>query len=220
LCISKFSFFAQIKFCLELLFVQQIEFYKYTDAKSLHYRCQKLRKSNICVYVVPSTTASTAASAALSAAVGAAAGAVGATITTIPAASPAAISIAATITVSATPIAAALWLIVICPSCCLCFHLTPPLPAPAIAAVVCWHHCHCFHRRNHCPCSFCCHHHHRCLFFYRWLHCLYVSTAAASVSVAPTCHRFCFHCCRATASVSNAIVTVVSAMAAITGKKG
>jgi hypothetical protein len=70
----------------------------------------------------------------------------------------AAVSAAATIAVS-IDIAAAFWLIVVCPRCCLCFRLPPPfLPAPAIAtAAVCRRHC-CRHRHRR-PGSFC---RHRC----------------------------------------------------------
>ncbi len=60
----------------------------------------------------------------------------------------------------------------------------------------CWIH-------RYTLCSLCCHRHHRCLFFCRWLCCLYVYTATASVSAvaAPPLlfllllhHRFCFQC--------------------------
>jgi hypothetical protein len=73
----------------------------------------------------------------------------------------------ATIAVSAA-IAAAFWLIVVCPHCCLCFRLPPPfLPAPAVAtADVCRRHCQCpRHRHRRRPCSFRCHRCNRCLFF-------------------------------------------------------
>ncbi len=151
--------------------MRHIEFYKYTDAKSLFFCRQKLQKSDICVYVEPSATAS----AATLAAVGATLAAVGAAIPAFAAATTAAVSASATIAVSAATIAGALWLIVVCPCYRLCFCLPLPLPAPAIAAVVCRHHCHCCCHRNCCPCSFCHHRHHRCLFFCRWLCCLYVS---------------------------------------------
>jgi hypothetical protein len=51
------------------------------------------------------------------------------------------------------------------------------------------------------------------------LHYLYFSTVAASVSITAACHRSCFCCRHAIASVSNAIATVVSATAAITDEK-
>jgi hypothetical protein len=88
---------------------------------------------------------------------------------------------AATIAVSAD-IAAAFWLIVVCTHCCLCFRVPSPLlPAPAVAtAAVCRRHCQCCrhrHRHRHRrPCSFRRHRCHRCLFFCRRQHCLYVST--------------------------------------------
>jgi hypothetical protein len=177
--------------------------------------CQKSQKSNICVYVEPSATASATALTA----VGAALAAVGATIATIAAAATAAVSVTPMIAISATAIAGVLSLIVVCLHRCLCFHLLPPLPAPAVVAVVCQRNCHCRRRCNCCPYSFCHHRHHHCLYFCSWLHCLYVSATAASVSVVTACHRFCFRCCCATASVSNAIATLVSATAAITDKK-
>jgi hypothetical protein len=153
---------------------------------------------------------SAAASAAALAIVSTALATVGAAIATIAAAATAAVSVATTIAISAAAIADSLWLIVVCPRRCLCFSLLPPLPAPAVANVVCRRHCHCPCFRNRCPCSFRRHLHHCFLLFYCWLHCLYVSTAAASVSVAAVHHRFCFRGCRATASVSNAIATIVS----------
>jgi hypothetical protein len=69
-------------------------------------------------------------------------------------------------------------LIVVCPRCCLCFRLPPPfLPAPAIATTaVCRRHCQCCRHRHRIPCSFRRHRCHRCLFFCRRHHCLYVST--------------------------------------------
>ena len=89
----------------------------------------------------------------------------------------AAVSAAATIAFSAD-IAAAL--IVVCPRCCLCFRLPPPVfPAPAIAtAAVCRRHCQCcrHHHRHRRPCSFCRHRCRHCLFFCRCQHCLYVLT--------------------------------------------
>jgi hypothetical protein len=87
----------------------------------------------------------------------------------VAAVSVAAVSVAAKITVSAD-IAAALWLIVVCTRCCLCFRVPP--------AAVCWPHCQCLrHRHRHCrPCSFRRHRCHRCLFFCPRQHCLYVST--------------------------------------------
>ena len=87
----------------------------------------------------------------------------------------------ATIAISAA-IAAAFWLIVVCPRCCLCFRLPPPfLPAPAVAtAAVCRRHCQCRRHRHrhhhHRPCSFRRHRCHHCLLFCRRHHCLYVST--------------------------------------------
>ena len=81
--------------------------------------------------------------------------------------SAAAVSAAATIAVSAA-IAAAFWLIVDCPRCCLCFRLPPSFfPAPAVAtAAVCRRHCQCpRHRHRRRPCSFRCHRCNRCLFF-------------------------------------------------------
>jgi hypothetical protein len=165
--------------------------------------------------VEPSATASDAALAA----VGATSSAVGAAIAAIAAAATAAFSIAATITVSAAAIAATLWLIFVCPCRCLCFCLPPLLPTLAVTTVVCRRHCHFCRRRNRCPCSF---HHQRChccLFFCCWLRCLYVSTAAAFVSIAVACHRFCFRLRHATASISETINTVVYATAAITDEK-
>ncbi len=135
--------------------MRQIEFYKYTDAKSSLFCHQKLRESNICVYVEPSVAASSANSATVVAALAA----VGAAIAAVAAAATATVFIAAMIAVSAAAIAVALLLIVVCPCCCLCFHLLPQLPAPAIATVVCRRHCHCCRRPNRCPCSF---RHHRC----------------------------------------------------------
>ncbi len=96
------------------------------------------------------------------------------------------VSVSATIAVSTATITATLWLIAVCSCCCLCFCLLLLLLAPTFAAVVCQHHCHCPHHHNRCPCSFHRHCHHRCLFFCCWLHCLYVATAAASVSIAAT----------------------------------
>jgi hypothetical protein len=127
------------------------------------------------------------------------------------------------IAVSATAIAAILWLIVVFLLCCLCFRLPLPLPAPTIAAVVCQRHCHCCRCRNQCPGGpfrrHRCHHRHCCLFFCCWLRCLYVSTTAASVSVTAAHYCICFHRRHATASLSDAIATVVSAMATITDEK-
>jgi hypothetical protein len=93
----------------------------------------------------------------------------------------AAVSAAATIAVSA----------VVCPRCCHCFCLTPPfLPAPAVAtAAVCRRHCPCRHHRHRRPCSFRHHRCHRCLFFCRHHHCLYVST----FPTASIFQRFCRH---------------------------
>jgi hypothetical protein len=176
---------------------------------------QKLRKSDICVYVEPSALTFAAALAA----VGAALATVDAAIAPVTAVATAAVSVAATIAISAAAIADALWLVVVFPRHCLCFCLPPRLPAPAVDAVVYRRHCHCHRHRNCCPCSFCCHRRHSCLFFCRWLRCLYLSTAAASVSIAATRHHFCFRCCCATASVSNAIATVVPTTATITDKK-
>jgi hypothetical protein len=95
----------------------------------------------------------------------------------VAAVSVAAVSAAATIAVSAD-IAAAFWLIVVCPRCCLSFRLPPPfLPAIAVAtAAVCRRHCQCRRHRHRRPCSFRRYHCHRCLFFCRRHHCLYVST--------------------------------------------
>ncbi len=111
--------------------------------------------------------------------------------------SAAAVSAAAMIAVFAA-IAAAFWLIVVCPRCCLCFRLPPPfLPAPAVAtAAVCRRHCQCRRHRHRRPCSFrrhCCL---RCLFFCRRHHCLYVSTfPTASMFqrfLRCGCHCLCF----------------------------
>ena len=113
----------------------------------------------------------------------------------------AAVSTTATIAVSAD-IAAAFWLIVVCPRCCLCFRLPPPfLPALAVAtADVCRRHCQCRRHRHRRPCSFRCHRCHRCLFFCRRQHCLYVSTFPTASMFQHFCHRgrrcLCFDCHR------------------------
>ncbi len=112
-------------------FVQQIKFYKYTDAKSSLFCRQKLQQSDICVHVEPSESRVvvlvqgeshglaerdicyfTALSAAASTADGAASAAVGAAIAVVAAAAMIAVSVTATITISIAAIAAALWLIV------------------------------------------------------------------------------------------------------------
>ncbi len=70
----------------------------------------------------------------------------------------AAVSAAAMIAVS-TDIAAAFWLIVVRPRCCLCFRLPSPFfPSPAVAtAAVCRRHYQCCRHRHRRPCSFCLH---------------------------------------------------------------
>jgi hypothetical protein len=106
-------------------------------------------------YRISPPLAAAAASVIASATVGAAAAAVSAAAVSIDAFATAAVLAAATIAISAA-IAAAFWLIVVCPRRCLCFRLPPPfLPAPAIAtAAVCRRHCQFRHHHNRRPCSF------------------------------------------------------------------
>ncbi len=123
----------------------------------------------------------------------------------------AAVSAAAMIAVSAA-IAAAFWLIVVCPRCCLCFRLPPPfLPAPAVAtAAVCRCHCQCHRHRHRRPCSFRRHRCQRCLFFSRCHHCLYVSTFPTA-SIFQRFRRRGRRCLCFDASVLIAIATIVLA---------
>jgi hypothetical protein len=189
------------------------------------FLCQKLRKSDICVNLEPSSNTPTlwfilhstfaaAASATASAAVGTALAAVGTAITPVAAAATATISVAATIAVcccrycclSLVDFCLPLPLPLFLPGgCCMPPPLpllianvttaatTAPVPSAATAATA-----------------------------------AYLSAAGSATSLfplllplfpSPLHHRFCFRSRCATTSVSDAIATVVSVMAAITDKK-
>jgi hypothetical protein len=130
---------AQIKFTHVTFICAQIEIYEYTNrifsVDVEHYLL------SYTYYRIPPPLAAAAASAATSATVGATAAAVSAAAVSVDAFAAAANLAAATIAISAA-IAAAFWLIVVCPRRCLCFRLPPPfLPAPAVAtAAVCRRH--------------------------------------------------------------------------------
>ena len=92
------------------------------------------------LHLSQSAAAATAASVDASATAGAAAAVTSAAVSAGAVATTAAAAVAAAATIAiSTAIAAAFWLIVVCPHRCLCFHLPPPfLPALAIAtAAVC-----------------------------------------------------------------------------------
>jgi hypothetical protein len=125
---------------VELLFVQQIEIYEYTNRIfSVDVEHYYSHTTFILTFpplrVPPAAAASVAASATwpLSAPPPPPAAVSVATVSV----AVAAVSATATIAVSAD-IAAAFWLIVVCPRCCLCFRLPPPFfPAPAVAHRCC-----------------------------------------------------------------------------------
>jgi hypothetical protein len=125
LCIRESLFVAQIKVTSGTFICAQIEVYEYTN------RIFSVDMEHYYSYM-------TFISFAASATVGAAAAAVSAAAISVDAFATAAILAATTIAISAA-IAAAFWLIVVCPHHCFCFRLPPPfLPAPAIAtAAVC-----------------------------------------------------------------------------------
>jgi hypothetical protein len=95
---------------VELLFVRQIEFYKYTDAKSLLFLPPEIAEI---LYLCLRETFCCRICRRLGH-VGTASATVGTTIAAVAAAATAPISVTATIAVSAAAIAATLWLFVVC----------------------------------------------------------------------------------------------------------